>query len=163
MPTHSDLLSKVRIKVMLQLTVRWSVCLGVRHPFGTHDQICITVRQLRVCLYGTSSQMKGAVLQCTMLLGITSTVILRSKSHRTHDYILLCQIWLTPTWMAVSLYLYPTRTGWPSYTPRHWVSPTPFSVSTYTRNLLAWTCCLATTGHTVACLVVVAKEDVYMS
>jgi hypothetical protein len=26
-----------------------------------------------------------------------------------------------PTWMARSPYLYPPGTGWPSYTPRHWV------------------------------------------
>jgi hypothetical protein len=26
-----------------------------------------------------------------------------------------------PTWRTRSPYLYPTRTGWPSYTPRHWV------------------------------------------
>jgi hypothetical protein len=29
-----------------------------------------------------------------------------------------------PTWIARSPYLYPTRTGWPGYTPKHWV---PFS------------------------------------
>jgi hypothetical protein len=27
-----------------------------------------------------------------------------------------------PTWRTRSLYLYPPGTGWPSYTPRHWVS-----------------------------------------
>jgi hypothetical protein len=27
-----------------------------------------------------------------------------------------------PTWRVRSLYLYPPGTGWPSYTPRHWVS-----------------------------------------
>jgi hypothetical protein len=30
----------------------------------------------------------------------------------------------TATWWARSLYLYPPGTGWPSYTPRHWI---PFS------------------------------------
>jgi hypothetical protein len=30
-----------------------------------------------------------------------------------------------PTWRARSLYSYPPGTGWPSYTPRHWV---PFSL-----------------------------------
>jgi hypothetical protein len=29
---------------------------------------------------------------------------------------------LPPTWRARSPYLYPLGTGWPSYTPRHWVS-----------------------------------------
>jgi hypothetical protein len=28
----------------------------------------------------------------------------------------------TPTWRATSPYLYPPRTGWSSFTPRHWVS-----------------------------------------
>jgi hypothetical protein len=33
-----------------------------------------------------------------------------------------------PTWRTRSAYLYPTGTGWPSYTPRHWVPfPSPFS------------------------------------
>jgi hypothetical protein len=27
-----------------------------------------------------------------------------------------------PTWRARFLYLYPPGTGWPSYTPGHWVS-----------------------------------------
>jgi hypothetical protein len=36
-----------------------------------------------------------------------------------------CLIFDTPrTWRARSTYLYPPGTGWPSYTPRHWV---PFS------------------------------------
>jgi hypothetical protein len=29
---------------------------------------------------------------------------------------------IIPTWMARSLYLCPPGTGWPSYTPRHWVT-----------------------------------------
>jgi hypothetical protein len=28
---------------------------------------------------------------------------------------------LPPTWRARSQYLYPPGTGWPSYTPRHWI------------------------------------------
>jgi hypothetical protein len=27
----------------------------------------------------------------------------------------------SPTWRAMSPYLYPPETGWPGYTPRHWV------------------------------------------
>jgi hypothetical protein len=29
---------------------------------------------------------------------------------------------IPPTWRAKSPYLYPSGTGWPGYTPRHWVS-----------------------------------------
>jgi hypothetical protein len=36
-----------------------------------------------------------------------------------------------PTWRARSPYLYPPGTGWPSYTPRHWV---PFSSPPKTRR-----------------------------
>jgi hypothetical protein len=37
----------------------------------------------------------------------------------------------SPTWRARSPYLYPPGTGWPSYTPRHWV---PFSSPPMTRK-----------------------------
>jgi hypothetical protein len=36
-----------------------------------------------------------------------------------------------PTWRARSPYLYPPGTGWPSYTPRHWVT---FSSPSTTRG-----------------------------
>jgi hypothetical protein len=36
-----------------------------------------------------------------------------------------------PTWRARFPYLYPTGTGWPGYTPRHWV---PFSSPPTTRR-----------------------------
>jgi hypothetical protein len=55
---------------------------------------------------------------------ISSAVILGSGSHGTHNHILLTQIRDPPTWRPRSAYLYPPGTGWPSYTPRHWV---PFS------------------------------------
>jgi hypothetical protein len=32
---------KVKVKVTLRLTVSQSVCLGVGHPFGAHDQILL--------------------------------------------------------------------------------------------------------------------------
>jgi hypothetical protein len=47
-------------------------------------------------------------------------------------YIVQCTIYNTfyclrfetaPTWGTRSLYLYPPGTGWPGYTPRHWVTP----------------------------------------
>jgi hypothetical protein len=38
---------------------------------------------------------------------------------------------IPPTLRARSPYLYPPRTGWPSYTPRHWV---PFPSPTTTRG-----------------------------
>jgi hypothetical protein len=40
-----------------------------------------------------------------------------------------------PSWRARSPYLYPPGTGWPSYTPRHWV---PFMSSLTTCSATAW-------------------------
>jgi hypothetical protein len=54
---------------------------------------------------------------------LVSAVILGSESRWSHDHILLFLSFETPpTWRERPLCLYPAGTGWPSYTPRHWVS-----------------------------------------
>jgi hypothetical protein len=58
----------------------------------------------------------------TIVAGLASTVILRSKSCWTHDYILLSHIWDPPTWRVRSPHLYSPGTGWPGYNPTQWVS-----------------------------------------
>jgi hypothetical protein len=73
-----------------------SVCLAVKLPSGTQDQILITVRQLWVCWHAVPFLNKGWVCCLILLLALTSTVILRSKSLRTHDHILLSHIWDSP-------------------------------------------------------------------
>jgi hypothetical protein len=80
----------------------------------------------------TSSLTRGWVCGLQLLLVLASAVILRSESRGTHDHILLSQIRDSPTWRARSLYLYPPETGWPSYTPRHWV---PFPSPPMTRRV----------------------------
>jgi hypothetical protein len=57
-----------------------------------------------------------------LLLALASVVILGSESHVTHDHNLLSQIHASPILEAMSSYLYPPRTGWSSYTRRHWTS-----------------------------------------
>jgi hypothetical protein len=56
-----------------------------------------------------------------LLLALASALVLRSESRRTHDHILLSQIRDSPNLEARSQYSYRPGTGWPSYTPRHWV------------------------------------------
>jgi hypothetical protein len=51
-----------------------------------------------------------------------SVVNLGCDSRGNHD-LFYCLRFETPlTWRARSPYLYPPRTEWPNYTPRHWVS-----------------------------------------
>jgi hypothetical protein len=68
-----------------------------------------------------------------LLLALTSAVILGSESRKIHDHILLSQIRDSPTWRAMSPYLYAPETGWLGYSPRNWV---PFSspLTTHTDN-----------------------------
>jgi hypothetical protein len=92
-----------------------------------------TVRQLRVSWCGAPSLISGWVcnsLVQQLLLGIAIVVTLVSKSRKTCDYFTVSSE-TPPTWGARSPYLYPAGTGWPSYTPIHWV---PFSTPLMTRR-----------------------------
>jgi hypothetical protein len=112
---------RVRVRVTLQLAVyRQSVRLGDK-PLKTHDQHFFF--QLNTCGYSPylTSSLRGWVCCLQLLLVLASTVILGSKSRWTHDIYYCLKFETPPTWRAKSSYLYPPGTGWPSYTPRHWV------------------------------------------
>jgi hypothetical protein len=85
--------------------------------------------QLKACGYSAyviSSLMRGHVCRLQLLLVLASAVILGSESRGTHDHSLLSQIRDSPTLDGqVPVFIFP-GTGWPSYTPRHWV-PFPSS------------------------------------
>jgi hypothetical protein len=72
---------------------------------GAYDQIFITVRSLRVFDMGRPLwQEDGSVF------------------YNVQCIIFYCLRFETPpTWRTRSLYLYHPGTGWPAYTPRHWV------------------------------------------
>jgi hypothetical protein len=71
--------------------------------------------------YVTPSLTRGWVCRLQLLLVLASAVILRSESRRTHDHILLSRIRDSPNLEGqVPMFISP-RTGWPGYTPRHWV------------------------------------------
>jgi hypothetical protein len=55
-------------------------------PTGAHDQISITIRQLRVCC-GAPSLTRGRICSLQLLLGLASAFILGAETHRTHDHI----------------------------------------------------------------------------
>jgi hypothetical protein len=77
---------------MLRPTVSRPVCLGIKHPSGSYDQIFIIVRQLRVCSCGALSLTRERVCRLQLLLVLASAVILGSESRGTRDHILLSQI-----------------------------------------------------------------------
>jgi hypothetical protein len=68
---------------MFRLTVNQPVCLGVSYQSLAPDQIIITVRQMRVHLYGARSLMRRHACNLKILQGIAS---------RTHGHILLSDI-----------------------------------------------------------------------
>jgi hypothetical protein len=63
-----------------------------RAPSGIHDQIFITLWQLRSCFCGAPSLTRGRVCLLYMLLALASIVFLGSESLGTRDHILLSQI-----------------------------------------------------------------------
>jgi hypothetical protein len=124
---------KVKVEVILRSMVSLPFCLGVGHPSVAHDQIFITVGQLRASWCGAPSLTRGWIcnLLVLMLLGLVSAVTLGSKSlQNSWPYITVS--FETPlTRRDRSSYLYPPGTGWHSYTPRHWV---PFLLPLTTRG-----------------------------
>jgi hypothetical protein len=77
---------------MLQLTVSWPVCRGIKHQSGAYDQIFITVRQMWFYRCAALSLTRVRVCRLQLLLALANAVILRSKSRMTRDHILLSQI-----------------------------------------------------------------------
>jgi hypothetical protein len=126
----SSLLVRVRVRVRVRVTRRLAVYrqwIRLRaKPLQIHGHHFFF--QFNPCghsLYVTPSLPRGLVCRLQLLLAFDSWAILGSESRGTHDHTLLSQIWDSPNLEGPAPYLYPPGTGWPSYTPRHWVSSPP--------------------------------------
>jgi hypothetical protein len=71
-----QLTTDLSLRLMLRPTVSQPVCLGIKHPSGTYDQIFITVRRLRVSWSGTLSLTRGRVCRLQLLLVLASAIII---------------------------------------------------------------------------------------
>jgi hypothetical protein len=118
--------SNVEVEVKLRPTVSRSVRLGVRHACGTRDKFFflleIFFRQLRVCYFVAPSLTRGRV--CNLLYNcfwaLPEQSLMGWSPSELRPYFTV-SFETPPTWRARSPYLYPPGTGWPSYTPGHWV------------------------------------------
>jgi hypothetical protein len=123
------------VEVKLRQTVNQSVRLGVRHPSGIRDQfpflLEIFFRQLRVSYFVAPSLTRGRVCNLLLLLVLASVVPSPARVWVPRDspYFIVPILEIFPTWRARSPYLYPPGTGWPRYTPGHWLGP--LSVASY--------------------------------
>jgi hypothetical protein len=126
-------MSKVKVKIILRPTVSRPVRLCVRPPSGTRHQFFFLLesffRPLRVYYFVAPSLTIGRSCNLLLLLVLASAVPQDSR-----PYFIVPILETPPTWMTRSPYSYPPGTGWPRYTPGHWVPfPSPLTTRRATK------------------------------
>jgi hypothetical protein len=102
-----------------------------RAPSRAHDQIFITVWQLRSCFFGAPSLTRGRVCLLYMLLALAIVIFLESESLGTREHILLSQIWDFPFRRLLRL----TGSRWRYSTPPpHRICPVQSRAVAYCRQ-----------------------------
>jgi hypothetical protein len=99
------------------------VCLGVGLPSGTHDRIFLFCLPILSFLMLRSSLTREWIcnLLVQLLLGLARAVTLGVQVPQNSRPHFTASSETPPALRARSPHLYPPTTGWPSYTPRHWV------------------------------------------
>jgi hypothetical protein len=120
---------EVEVEVNLRPTISRPVCLGVRLSSGAHDQIfvfCLTI--VGFLMWGALSDER---IYCyNGFWALPEQSLWGANPAGLRPYCTVSFV-TPPTWRARFQYLFPSRTGWPSYTPGHCV---PYSSPLTTRR-----------------------------
>jgi hypothetical protein len=113
----------VKAKVYVTIDGRRLVCVGIRQPPGVHDEISYYGQTIANLLSGAPSLTRGRRKFTIVCLWCSPTHSFSGPSSAGLMTIFFCLRFETlPTCRASSPYLYPSRVGWPSYTPQRRVT-----------------------------------------